>query len=255
MHSLSWVRSAAALASGSTPSRGTQYRIKQRVCLGVGCQVSGVSDLTPAPDTWHLSLRELEPLARPGPARFLALHHPRIARQQALLPRLLAVPFVGEAQRPPDGEPQRPRLPRHPAAPHQRPHVERAERVGRRERLLDVRHERWPGEVIAQGALVDVPLARAGGQVHPRHAHLATPDRVPAQLRCDRGHAVAESTSGCGCCAACGCVGPAYTLSICFTFWRDSVVFGNIPHTAFSITRSGCLASKTLSGVNRSCPM
>src|SRR5205814_10389443 len=60
---------------------------------------------------------------------------------------------------------------------------------------------------------------------------------------------------GSGCCAACGCVGPAYTFSICFTCCRDSVVFGSIPHTARPITRSGCLASSTLSGVNRSCPM
>src|SRR5438445_9965916 len=166
----------------------------------------------------QLSLAELEPLPRSRAARLLALDHPRISRQQSLLPQLLAVSLVRQAQRPRNRETHRPRLPRHPAAPTQRPHVERAERVGRRERLLDVRHERRPGEVIAQGALVDVPLARAGGQVHPRHAHLATPDRVPAQLRCDRRHAVAESTSGCGCCAACGCVGPAYTLSICFTF-------------------------------------
>src|SRR2546425_6267336 len=69
---------------------------------------AGFQDLTP--DTRHLApvvspLRELEPLPRARATRLLALHHPRVARQQTLLPQLLAVPFVGEAQRPTDGEP------------------------------------------------------------------------------------------------------------------------------------------------------
>src|SRR5207245_8302448 len=124
------------------------------------------------------------------------------------------------------------------------------------ERLLEVRHERRPGEVIAQGALVDVPFARAGRQVDACHAHLATPDGMPAQLRRHaRPHQASPSVSGAGCCAAWGCVGPAYTLSICFTFCRDNVVFGSIPHTAFSITRSGCCANSVASGWKRSCPM
>src|SRR3989441_5415560 len=187
----------------------------------------------------RLTFTELEPLARPCPAGLLALDRPRVARQQSLLPQLLAVPLVGEAQRPPDREPQRPRLPRHAPTPHQRPHVERAQRVGRGERLLDVRHERGTGEVVTQSALIDVPLARARRQVHPRNALLAAPHRVPAQLRRQAlAHQASTGASGSGCCAACGCVGPAYTLSICLTFCRDNVVFGSIPHTAFSITRS-----------------
>src|SRR5439155_22278943 len=125
--------------------------------------------------------------------------------------------------------------------------------VRRRDRRLDVRHERGTREIIAQGAATDVPLPRAGREVHARHAHLAPADGVPAQLERDRAaHPASTIASGCGCCVACGCVGPAYTLSICFTFWRESVVFGSIPHTAFSITRSGCFASMVLSGVNRS---
>src|SRR5919197_6372883 len=85
-----------------------------------------------------LALRELEPLAGPGAPGLLALHHARIAGQQALLAQLLAVPLVGQAQRPPDGEPQRPRLPRDPTAPNEGAYVERAQHVSRRERLLDV---------------------------------------------------------------------------------------------------------------------
>src|SRR5438477_5699356 len=204
-----------------------------------------------------LPFRELEPLPRAGAAGLLPLHGPRIARQQPLLPQFLAMPVVREAQRPGDSQPHRARLPRHAAAPAVALHVERAERVGRGERLLNVGHERGPREIVAQRPAVDVPLPRAGGQIDARHARLAAPDRVPAQLRRDRGHASSPALSvrGWGCCAACGCVGPAYTFSICFTCWRDSVVFGSIPHTAFSITRSGCLESTVFTAVKRSCPM
>src|SRR5207302_5635227 len=69
--------------------------------------------------THHSPFRELEPLPRSRPPRLLALHHARIARQQSLLPQLLAVLLVRQAQRPRDREPQRTRLPRHPPAPAQ----------------------------------------------------------------------------------------------------------------------------------------
>src|SRR5881398_623387 len=131
----------------------------------------------------RLTFAKLEPLARARAARLLALDDPRIARQQSLLPQLLAMPLVRQAQRPRDRESHRPRLPRHPAAPAQRPHVEGTERVRRRERLLDMRHERRPGEVVPQRAPVDVPLPRARREIHARHPDLAAPDRVPAQLR------------------------------------------------------------------------
>src|SRR6266850_316434 len=236
MHSLSWVLSAAAVISDATPLAG------------------GPS--TGSGDVCDLPLAELEPLARSGAARLLPLHHPRIPRQQSLLPQFLTVPLVGQAQRPRDREPHRPRLPRHPAAPTQGPHVEGAERVGRRERLLDVRHQRRPGKVVAQRAPVDVPLPRARREIHARHADLAAPHRVPAQLRrYARAHRASARLSGSGCWAACGWSGPAYTFSICFTFWRDSVVFGSMPHTAFSITRSGRVSSTFLTGEKRSWPM
>jgi hypothetical protein len=66
-----------------------------------------------------------------------------------------------------------------------------------------VRHERGPGEIVAQRAPVDAPLARSWRQIHPRDAELPASDRVPAQLRCDRA-AHLTATSGWGCCAACG---------------------------------------------------
>src|SRR5688500_11737594 len=164
------------------------------------------------------------------------------------------MPVVRQHERPRDPEAQRTGLAGQPAADDARLHVERAQRIGRGERLLNVRHERRPREIIAQRPPVDGPFPRARRQIHSGNAELAAPDRVPTQLRCDpRAHLA--SASGVGCCAACGWLGPAYTLSICFTFWRDSVVFGSIPHTAFSITRSGNLLITLLTGVNRSCPM
>src|SRR6266571_4281157 len=261
MPSLSGFWSAAAVISRATPahrgpnarSSGVRDNLKRRGVWGVGC---GVERPHPTPHI-PLTFAKLEPLPRAGAPGLLALDRPWIARQQPLLAQLLAMPVVGEAQRPRDPQPHRPRLAGHATAPAIALHVEGAERVGRGERLLDVGHERGAREIVAQRPAVDVPLPRARRQIHTRHALLAPPDGVPAQLRRDRGHADAPAVgaSGCGCCAACGCVGPAYTFSICLTFWRDNVVFGNIPHTAFSITRSGCLASTVFTAVKRSCPI
>src|SRR2546425_214428 len=181
------------------------------------CNPSG-GPSTGSGDVCDLSLTELEPLARARAARLLPLDHPRIPRQQSLFPQFLTVPLIRQAQRSRDREPHRPSLPGHPAAPAQRPHVEGAQRVGRRERLLDVRHERRPGEVIAQRAPVDVPLPRPRRQIDARHPDLAASDRVPAQLRrYGRAHQASARLSGSGCWAACGGSGPAYTFSICAT--------------------------------------
>src|SRR5690242_18759861 len=114
------------------------------------------------------SLAELEPLARARPARLLALHGPPIARQQPLLAQLLAMALVGETQRPRDREAERARLAGDAATAHQRPYIERTERVRGREGLLDVRDERRPGKVIAQRAPIDVPFSRARREVDAR---------------------------------------------------------------------------------------
>src|SRR2546427_6009609 len=66
MHSLSWVRSAAAVISDATPLGGPS---------------TGSGDVSIS-TVVRLSLTELEPLARPRPARLLPLDDPRIARQQ-----------------------------------------------------------------------------------------------------------------------------------------------------------------------------
>src|SRR2546421_12335020 len=115
MHSLSWVLIRRRRHLARHPRRGPVTRS------------SDVSDLP---------LTELEPLARSCPPRLLALHHARIARQESLLPQLLAVLLVRQAQRPRDPEPQRPRLPRPPPTPAQRRHAEAAHRAVGRDRRL-----------------------------------------------------------------------------------------------------------------------
>src|SRR2546425_12690210 len=122
-----WVVSAAALASGAAPAGGDPGP-DQAAC------VFETSDIS--------SLRELEPLPGARPARLLALDGAWIPRQQPLLPQLLAVPLVRQAQRPRDRQPQRARLPRLAASRDDGADVERAQGVRRRERLLDVGHER-----------------------------------------------------------------------------------------------------------------
>ena len=89
---------------------------------------------------------------------------------------------IGLDQRARDGVPQGASLAGLPAAVHERAHIERAERVGRGERLLDVLHQRGPREVVAQRAAVHVPLAGAGREVDARNARLAAANGLPAEL-------------------------------------------------------------------------
>ena len=129
-----------------------------------------------------LPLAELEPLSGARTAGLLALDGARIARQEPGRPQLGPVQAVGLHQRPRDAVPERARLPRLAAAVHVRRDVEGAEGVGGGERLLDVLHQRGPREVVAEGAAVDVPLARAGRQVHTGDAGLAPAHRLPPEF-------------------------------------------------------------------------
>src|SRR5207247_4096419 len=110
-------------------------------------------------------LRELEPLPRPGAPGFLTLDHPRIACQQTLLAQLAAVALVREDERTADRHPERPRLPGQTPTGDDGAHVECPQGVGGGERLLAVRDQRRAGEVVAERAPVDVPLARARCEV------------------------------------------------------------------------------------------
>src|SRR3712207_3658952 len=108
-----------------------------------------------------LPLAELELLARLRAAGLLALHGARVAREQAEVAQLAAVPLVDLHQGAGYGEAERPGLPGEPAAGHVRLHVKAAERVGDLERLLDGEHVRGAREVVTERAPIDVPLPRA----------------------------------------------------------------------------------------------
>src|SRR5262245_15258722 len=121
--------------------------------------------------------------------------------------------------------------------------VEGAERVSGRKRLLDVLNQRGPREVIAECPAIDVPLPGAGREVDAGDAGLAAADGRPSELGGNGRHAVTlleTRVNGLGCCAACGCSAPEYTLSLPRSFCLVSEFFGSMPNTAFSITRSGC---------------
>src|SRR6476660_9853467 len=136
----------------------------------------------------RLPLAELEPLPGAWATRLLALDGARIARHEPGGPELGPVLPVRLHQRPRDPQPKRPGLARLPAPVHVRLHVERAERVGGGEALLDVLHQRRTREVVAQRAAVDVPLDGPGGEVHPGDARLAAAHGLPAE--CGGGHVV-----------------------------------------------------------------
>src|SRR6185503_12156884 len=105
-----------------------------------------------------LPLAELEPLPRSRAARLLPFYGARIASQQSVFAQLFAMPLIRLHQRSGDREAQRAGLAGIAAAIADRFHVERAQRVGRDKRLLNVRHERRTREVITQRPSVDIPL-------------------------------------------------------------------------------------------------
>src|SRR5512133_778705 len=117
------------------------------------------------PSAVLLALAELEPLTCLRAAGLLALHRTRIARQQAQVAQLAAVQLVHDHEGARHGEAQRAGLAGDAAAVDVRLHVKAAERVGRRERLLDGGDEHGTREVVAERAPVDTPLARAGLQI------------------------------------------------------------------------------------------
>ena len=97
-----------------------------------------------------LPLAELEPLPRAGTAGLLPFDRAGIASQQSRGPELDAVLPIGLDERAGDAQPQRAGLARLSAAIHMCPHIERAERVGGGEGLLDVLHERRARKVVAE---------------------------------------------------------------------------------------------------------
>src|SRR6185437_1340883 len=202
-----------------------------------------------------LSLRELEPLSGLRPPWLLALHRAGIAREQPQVAQLAPMRFIHLHERARHRQPQRAGLSAQATTLQMRLHIEAAQCVRGRERLLNGRHQRRTRKVIAQGTAVHIPFAGSRADVQAADGFLAPPNRVRQR---PVGHYLLSLLlrfRTVGCCAACGCSASGYTRNLRRSFWRPSAFLGNMPYTAFSITRSGCLASIVANGVNRSCPM
>src|SRR3954453_9401297 len=119
----------------------------------------------PVPDT--LALAELEALARPGQAVFLALLGAGVAREEAVFLERLAKLGVERHERAGDAEPHGAGLAGHAAAVHRHQHVELVGGLGQDERLLDGGAQRFGGEGLLEGAPVDRDGATAGPKVDP----------------------------------------------------------------------------------------
>src|SRR5450830_1879945 len=90
------------------------------------------------------------------------------------------------------------------------------------------------GRVVARKVDVDRGLCHCGPRVHG--------DVVPSEA--DAYWATWVISNGCGCCAACGCSAPAYTLSLLIWVF-DREFFDSMPRTAFSTARSGRVARRS----------
>src|SRR5690606_3605855 len=183
----------------------------------------------------RLSLRELEPLAGARPARLLPLDLARVARQQTLLTQHPAQLLVIGDERACQTHADCTGLSRLTTT------VDVHQDVEPRRRL---RHDQWlqcmllvrrPWEVLGQRTPVHHELATARPEPYPCHARLSATQTVESRRRLHN----PQISRAAGCCASCGCVGPAYTFSF-FRISRPRLFFGSIPFTASSITRSGC---------------
>src|SRR4051794_13511807 len=178
--------------------------------LTVGRTLRKERTVPPFPLVPLLPFTELEPLPGAGASRLLALDCTRIPGHETGGPQLGPMLSVGLDQRSRNGVAKRARLAGLTAAVHVGLHIERAERVGGRERLLNVLHQGGTGEIVPQRPAVDVPLSRAGREVNPCHAGLPTTHRLPAKLRCSC-HALTfegVTENAFGCCATWGCSAP-----------------------------------------------
>src|SRR5436305_382078 len=129
-----------------------------------------------------LALGELEPLPRARTPILLALHRPRIAREEARLLQRRAEVCVQLRQRPRDAVPYRARLAGESSAADVDDDVDLAELLDHLERLLQDHLAGLAAEVVVEGALVDGELARAGLEAHARDRFLAAAGCVDEQF-------------------------------------------------------------------------
>src|SRR6266511_4348271 len=148
-------------------------------------------------------------------------------------------------------------------------------RVGGHQRVADQLLMHLAREVVLQRAAVEHKLAGARHEAHPDDGLLAAANGLDQTTSAAAGAdgrgrgrrgglhrrrggngfchdgslvsahcAICLISNGTGCCAACGCSGPAYTLSFLMRR-RPSLLCGSMPLTASSIARSGRLVSSS----------
>src|SRR4029077_20726392 len=117
-----------------------------------------------------------------------------------------------------------------PAAVRKNQNVKLIHGLGGQQRLPHHRPRAFGGEVILEGAVVDLDLALTGPQEYASYRRLA-PARTQI-LNCRRCHEILPScyftASAAGFCAACGWRSPAYTFNFRY-ICLPSLVFGSIP--------------------------
>src|SRR5262245_27415567 len=184
-----------------------------------------------------LPLRELEALARARLPVLLPLLHSWVAREH---PRPLELgPELGVEleEGPGNAVAHGTRLPRQPAATHVDLDVDLGGRPGELERLSHDESQGLAREVVLERPPVDDDPSLSGSQEHARDGGLSSPRAV--ELHQLRHHdSFFRLGNAWGCCAWCGCSPPRYTLSF-RAIARPSLVFGSMPVTAHSTTRSG----------------
>src|SRR5690606_11426755 len=80
--------------------------------------------------------------------------------------------------------------------------------IGQHQRLVHDHASHFATEVVLEGTIVDGDAARTRAQEHTRGRRLAAASAVV--LSCCH----SQIASSLGCCEACGCSAPAYTLSL-----------------------------------------
>src|SRR5262245_13584475 len=243
----------SAAAPPHPPSAGTRSRLprrRPRRARDPGAKVGRVRWVL------RLPLAELEALARARLPVLLALLHARVAGQEALAPEQRIHRLVLAHERSCDRHADGAGLAREPAARDAHAHVELVGDARHGERVERVPHECLAAQVVERGAAVHERLPLAREQAHARHGFLPAAGQGPrgrGRRRRQSGPPQASMVQTSGCCAACGCCGPAYTLTF-FTIARPSRFRGTMPFTAFSTTRSGCFASTSVSRVQDAPP-
>src|SRR5712664_2266860 len=123
----------------------------------------------------RLSLGELEPLARAGPAVLLALYRAGVACEEPRLLQRRPELRVELGERAADPVPDGAGLPREAAAADVDRDVHLAELLDHLERLLEDHLAGVAPEVLVQGPVVDDEVARARLHAHPGDRLLAAP--------------------------------------------------------------------------------